>query len=103
MRNVFHVPLLPNTPLLRFTNSDDMESFEATKSSPGRPIIEEYVGRHYVLVHNDADYALEHRSGKQKKWKLLSAFSDRNPMTGENVVSFALDSRGGQCAPAARQ
>ena len=79
----------------RFAQVDDMEAFEAVKDSPGRPIFEEYAGRNYVLIHSGLEYGLLRHSGK-RPWKLQRAYPDRNPLTGENVVSFALDSRGGQ-------
>ncbi|MCH7838897.1 MAG: protein translocase subunit SecD [Planctomycetes bacterium] len=82
----------------RFLNIKDMEVWEGQKDQPGRPIVEEYAGRYYVLTHNDPGYRMLHAgAGKgQRKWKLVSAFSDRNPMTGQNVVSFRLDPRGGR-------
>lgn len=84
----------PIEDVLRFAHVDDLEEFEAIKSLPGRPIYEEYAGRYYVLVHGGPDYGLLRRSGK-KPWKLQRAMVDRDPSTGENVVSFALDNRGG--------
>ncbi len=84
----------PMEDVLRFAQVKDMEEFEAKKSLPGRPIFEEYAGRYYVLVHGGSEFGLLRRSGK-KPWKLQSAFVDRDPLTGDNVVSFALDGRGG--------
>jgi len=73
----------------------DIKEFESRKNLPGEPIVEEYAGRHFVLVHNDPEYGLLRSSGKNK-WKLERAFSDRDYQSGENVVSFVLDTRGGQ-------
>ena len=38
--------------VLKFTNTTNMADFEAKRSSPNQPIIEEYAGRYYVLMHN---------------------------------------------------
>jgi len=82
--------------VLKFTNTTNMADFEAKRSSPNQPIIEEYAGRYYVLMHNDAEYGMLQGSGKSKSWSLRQAYPDRNPLTGENVVAFALDARGGR-------
>ncbi len=87
---------LPINDILRFTQADNMEDFEATKGLPGRPIIEEYAGRYYTLFHNDANMSMLQSKGTGARWKLISAFPDRDPMSGENVVSFTLDPHGGQ-------
>ena len=84
----------PIEDVLRFAHVDDLEEFEAIQPLAGRPIYEEYAGRYYVLVHSGPEYGLLRRSGK-KPWKLQRAMVDRDPATGENVVSFALDNRGG--------
>ena len=79
----------PLDDVLKFTNSDNMADFETKRTAPGYPIIEEYAGRYYVLMHNDPQYGLLQGSGKAKTWALRTAYPDRNPLTGENVVSFA--------------
>ncbi|MFQ5589874.1 MAG: protein translocase subunit SecD [Phycisphaerae bacterium] len=80
---------------LQFMHVDNMEEFEERLSIPSTPIIEQYTGRYYVLVHNDPKFGLSHSSGK-KTWALKAAYGDRDPMTGANVVSFVLDARGGR-------
>ncbi len=80
---------------LRFLNAKTMDEFEARRNLPGMPIVEEYIGRHYVLMHNTPEYGLLRPGGSAPRWALKSAFGDRNPMTGENVVSFQLDPAGG--------
>ncbi len=87
---------LPIDDILRFTRADNIEDFESRKDLPGQPIIEEYAGRYYVLFHNDANMSMLQAKGTGKRWKLQHAFPDRDPMTGENVVSFGLDPQGGQ-------
>ncbi len=87
---------LPIDDILRFTRADNIEDFESTQDAPGRPIIEAYAGRYYVLFHNDANMSMLQAKGTGARWKLLSAYPDRDPMTGENVVSFGLDPHGGQ-------
>jgi SecD/SecF fusion protein len=82
--------------VLKFTNSDDMAQFEERKDLPGMPIMDRYAGRYYVLMHNDPEFGLLQSAGKTKKWELKRAYPDRNFMTGENVVSFQLDGRGGR-------
>ena len=47
-------------------------------------------------MHNGAQFGLLQSKGKAKKWALKRAYPDRNYMTGENVVSFQLDPRGGR-------
>jgi len=86
----------PLDDVLKFTNTDNMADFETKRAAPGQPIIEEYAGRYYVLMHNDPPFGLLQGSGKSKTWALRTAYPDRNPLTGENVVSFALDARGGR-------
>jgi len=85
---------LPIEDVLKFTDSNNMEAFTAKKSLPQQPVIEEYAGRYYVLAHNDPDYAMLQGTGRS--WQLKSAYIDRDPMTGHNVVSFTLDPRGGR-------
>lgn len=82
--------------ILRFAHVKNIEEFEAQRNLPGLPIIEEYAGRYYVLIHRDPEYSMVRSSQAGKRWSLRGAFPDRNPMTGENVVTFHLDPRGGQ-------
>ena len=82
--------------LLRFLHVDDISQFEDQKELPGWPIVEEYAGRYYALFHSDPEYSMLHSTTRGKQWKLTAAFPDRNPLTGENVVTFALDPRGGR-------
>jgi SecD/SecF fusion protein len=79
--------------VLDFMHLSDISEFESQKSSAGQPIVEEYAGRYYALVHSGAEYGLVKG---QKAWSLREAFPNRDPLTGRNVVSFALDPRGGQ-------
>ncbi|MHC4698933.1 MAG: protein translocase subunit SecD, partial [Planctomycetota bacterium] len=79
---------------MQFMHVDSMEEFEERLNAPNTPIIEEYTGRYYVLVHNTPEFRMARSSAKQK-WALRAAFADQDPMTGENVVSFWLDTRGG--------
>jgi len=78
----------------QFLHVKDMEEFEEQRTLPNVPVVEEYAGRYYVLAHNEPQFGLLRSSGK-KKWALRAAFPDRDPLTGQNVVSFALDARGG--------
>ncbi|MDO8631349.1 MAG: hypothetical protein Q7R41_12745, partial [Phycisphaerales bacterium] len=81
---------------LRFSGATDMEKFKAQMDSPGGTIIAEYAGRYYVLMHDDPENKMVKSSGQGRSWELRSAYPDRNPMTGENVVSFTLNPTGGQ-------
>ena len=81
---------------LRFSDAKDMEEFKKRKDSPGGAVIEEYAGRFYVLMHDDPENRMVKGSGQGRSWELRSASPDRNPMTGENVVSFSLNPTGGQ-------
>ena len=85
----------PIDDVVRFMRLDKISDFETQKNDPSQPIVEEYVGRHYVLSHSDPEYGLLQRRGKQT-WKLKSAYPDVDMSTGRNVVSFQLDPRGGQ-------
>jgi len=87
---------LPLQDVLRFLHLDEMSQFDEQKDLPGRPIIEEYAGLHYALLHSDPAYGMLHGGAAASRWKLTAAFPDQNPLTGENVVSFALDARGGR-------
>lgn len=80
--------------ILDMMNVKNLGELDKVKSQPGRPIVEEYAGRYYVLMHSDPEYAML-RAGSQK-WALVEAHPDRNQLTGQNVVSFTLDPRGGQ-------
>ncbi len=86
----------PVEDVLKFTDTDNLTEFETKRTLPGLPIIEEYAGRYYVLIHNDPEYGLLQGTGKAKTWALRTAFPDRNALTGENVVTFSLDARGGR-------
>lgn len=85
---------LPVQDNLKFTHSKDPKEFEAKKEYDS--ILHEYAGRWYVLTHNSAEYGMLQSTGKGKNWALKQAYPDRNALTGENVVSFALDARGGR-------
>ena len=80
--------------VVRFLRLDDISTFESQKGLR-RPIVEEYAGRYYVLSYDDPDHALL-PSTTQRRWKLRRAYPDRNPLSGQNTVSFELDPRGGQ-------
>ncbi len=83
--------------VVRFLHADDLASVDEIKDLPGRPVVEEYAGRYYVLAHSGSQYGLLRSSGKgEGKWKLRYARPDRDPLTGENAVIFQLDPRGGQ-------
>lgn len=86
----------PVDDILKFMHADNMEGLRAMKDRPGGPIIEEYAGRWYVLMHDTPEYRMIKSTGQGPSWELRSAFPDRNPLTGENVVSFVLNPRGGQ-------
>ncbi|UCE60286.1 MAG: protein translocase subunit SecD [Phycisphaerales bacterium] len=95
-----HYVWFPIEKPLRFLRADDLEQFDERRTDPNVPIIEEYAGRYYVLAHNDPEYGLLRTSGRtsssgRKAWALNAAYPDQDPMTGENVVSFQLDARGG--------
>jgi SecD/SecF fusion protein len=78
-----------------FLNLDELTDFAQTKDALS-VIAEEYTGRYYVLAHNDPEYIMGARGAQQqRRWKLESAMADRDPMTGQNVVIFDLDPRGG--------
>jgi len=84
---------------LKFTHTKNQAEFDAARGQPYQPIIEDYAGRYYVLAYsgqNAPEYGLLQSTGKSSAWSLKQAFPDRNPLTGENVVSFALDARGGR-------
>ncbi|MBI4719185.1 MAG: protein translocase subunit SecD [Planctomycetes bacterium] len=82
--------------ILKFMHVDSMDKVTAAKDVPGQPIVEEYAGRWYALLHNDLEYGLLQSTQAGRKWKLKAAYPDVNPMTGEHVVAFTLDPRGGQ-------
>lgn len=85
----------PVSDVLGFTNTKTMAEWEAQKERPSLPIIEEYVGRYYVLAHIDREYGLLKGTGKAD-WSLRKAFPNRDPLSGRSVVSFTLDPRGGR-------
>jgi SecD/SecF fusion protein len=73
----------------------DVSKFDEVKTA-SRQIFEKYAGRYYVLAHADPEYVMSARvKDTSKKWKLQTAWADRDPMTGQNVVIFNLDGRGG--------
>jgi SecD/SecF fusion protein len=84
----------PIEDVVKFLHLTTVSDFEKIKNDPGRPIMEEYAGRYYVLAHKDEDFGLLRASG-ERKWALKRARGDRNPLSGENVVNFTLDARGG--------
>lgn len=77
-----------------FMHLDSLADFEIQQSLPGQPIVEEYAGSYYVLAHNDPEYGLLQGKGG-RGWSLREAYPDRNQLTGQNVVAFRLDPRGG--------
>lgn len=81
--------------IVSFADAADMDKWKATKDSPGRPIIEEYAGKWYVLAYLDPDHTMLHGMGGGRKWKLERSLSYRDPLSGQNVVNFRLDPRGG--------
>ena len=83
------------TDLISFLDLKNLDEFELQKGQPGSPIVEEYAGTYYVLMHDGPTYRMLQRLGS-KSWALKSAFPNRNQMTGENTVDFLLDYRGGQ-------
>ena len=87
---------LPISDPLSFLRVDDLSEFEPRKNLPDSPIVEEYIGRRYVLMHNDPEFSMLHSTSRNKRWKLVAAYPDRDVMTGKNVVSFQLDARGGR-------
>lgn len=80
----------------QFLRVDDMANFDKVKTRPGMPIVEEYAGKYYVLSYDDKVHSMLDGTKSGKPWKLVAAYPDVNPMTGQNVVSFTLDPRGGQ-------
>ncbi len=81
--------------ILKFSHADNMDEVKRIKDMPGRPIVDEYAGRYYVLMHDDNEYKMTKGTGGSASWELKSAHPDRDPLTGENVVSFTLNPRGG--------
>ena len=80
--------------VVNFLRLKDISEFELQKDKPGTPIVEEYAGGYYVLAHNGGTECLLQSSGR-RTWSLKEAYPDRNQMTGQNIVSFRLDPRGG--------
>ena len=80
---------------LKFCRASSLEELERRKDDPGSPLIEESPGQYYGLAHESPRNTML-RSTADRKWKLKAAYPDRDPLTGENLVSFALDPRGGQ-------
>lgn len=81
--------------VVNFMHLRDLSEFESQRSNPAQPIVEEYVGSYYALMHNDPEYGLLRGTGAQR-WSLQQARPSVDPMTGRNVVLFRLDPRGGQ-------
>ncbi len=81
---------------IQFLSVDNMEEFDLRLQNPNSPIIEEYAGRYYVLAHDDAQFKMLQHQESGSQWELVQAYPDRNIMTGQNVVSFQLNVRGGQ-------
>ena len=86
---------LPVENIVNFMHLRDPSEFESQKSNPAQPIVEEYAGRYYALMHNDPEYGLLRGTGGQR-WSLQQASPSVDPMTGRNIVLFRLDPRGGQ-------
>ena len=86
----------PIDDIVRFAHVKNIEEFERVKDLPGQPITADYTGQYYVLMHNDPEFYMLPGSTPGRTWKLTQAHPDQNPMTGENVVSFTLDARGGR-------
>ncbi|MEK6677037.1 MAG: protein translocase subunit SecD [Planctomycetota bacterium] len=86
----------PIDDLLSFTRFKEEAEFEAKKSIPGIPIMEQYAGGYYVLIHNDTEFGLLRSLGGASKWALRRAYPDQDPLTGKTNVSFVLDPRGGR-------
>jgi SecD/SecF fusion protein len=81
--------------VLDFMRLDDISQFEERKET-SQQIVEKYVGKYYALVHADSEYAMTAKGREgTKKWKLKTAYPDRDPFTGRGIVTFHLDSRGG--------
>jgi SecD/SecF fusion protein len=89
---------LPIDDVRSFLNIQSLEELELVKDSPGRPIVEEYAGRYYVLAYDvdNPPMRLLHTAEPGRRWSLQRANSYRDPMSGQNLVTFALDPRGGQ-------
>ena len=81
--------------VVSFMRLDDESQVEEEKDNPVQPIVEEYAGRYYALMHDGADYKMLQRKGKAN-WTLRKVYPDRHPLTGENTVNFTLDWRGGK-------
>ena len=75
--------------VVSFMRLDNIEEFEAQKDLPGRPIMEKYAGRYYVLTYDDPAYMMLRNLGK-KRWGLTHVYSSIDPMSGQNVVNFEL-------------
>ncbi len=78
-----------------FLNLKDLSELETLKDTPGLPVVEEYAGRYFVLSHNDPEFGLLRGGSGGRRWSLQRAFGTQDPMSGQNVVSFKLDTRGG--------
>ncbi len=85
---------LINDPL-KFTRTKSVEELDAMIASGTGTIISAYAGKYYVLAFDTPGYRML-RSSSEHKWKLKRAYADRDPMSGQNTVNFALDTMGGQ-------
>ncbi|MCO6439070.1 MAG: protein translocase subunit SecD [Phycisphaerae bacterium] len=82
--------------ILRFTHLNSLDEVEQAKNDPGRPILEEYAGKYYVLMNAGSQYSMLQSGKAGARWSLIRAIADQDYMTGQNVVVFSLDPRGGQ-------
>ncbi|MHC5109752.1 MAG: protein translocase subunit SecD [Planctomycetota bacterium] len=83
---------------VKFLQSPTIAGLEDVRSeldNPSLPVIAEYAGRFYVLGYNSSEERML-RGTDDRKWQLKTAFPDRDPASGKNVVSFVLDARGGR-------
>ncbi len=80
---------------LQFFRADDFEDLNLRKDDPASPVFDEYAGKYYVLTYDVASSRMLQSTGR-KKWSLKAAYPDRDYMSGEPIVSFTLDARGGQ-------
>ena len=86
-----HYRWFPIEDVLDFMHLKSVEEFEDEQERATQPVVEQYAGQYYVLVHNDPEFTMTAES----KWGLKWAYGDRDPLTSRNIVRFQLDSRGG--------
>ncbi|MFQ5414552.1 MAG: protein translocase subunit SecD [Phycisphaerae bacterium] len=95
-RGVQHYRWFKVEDIVKFMRLDDVGDFDRIKES-SQQIVERYAGNYYVLAHNDREFGMTKAGGGNRpKWQLRSAFANNDPMSGETVVSFTLDPRGGR-------